>query len=99
MYSLFISPSLININAYHQPGVEAGKKAAGTVIELQKSVMELLHKEQRNMTVNVIAELLGKPEQSEMIFAILRHLSANPERGIVQGDEDLMAQTTFRMGT
>ena len=91
--------SLININAYHQPGVEAGKKAAGTVIELQKSVMELLHKEQRTMTVNDIAELLGKPEQSEMIFAILRHLSANPERGIVQGDEDLMAQTTFRMGT
>ena len=27
--------SLININAYHQPGVEAGKKAAGKVIETQ----------------------------------------------------------------
>ena len=27
--------SLVNINAYHQPGVEAGKKAAGTVIALQ----------------------------------------------------------------
>src|SRR5262249_6873777 len=28
--------SLVHINAYHQPGVEAGKKAASRVIELQK---------------------------------------------------------------
>jgi glucose-6-phosphate isomerase len=27
--------SLININAYHQPGVEAGKKAAANIIDLQ----------------------------------------------------------------
>ena len=29
--------SLININAYHQPGVEAGKKAAAGVLELEKT--------------------------------------------------------------
>ena len=29
--------SLVNINAYHQPGVEAGKKAAGDFLELLKS--------------------------------------------------------------
>ena len=29
--------ALININAYHQPGVEAGKKAAGTVIDRRES--------------------------------------------------------------
>jgi glucose-6-phosphate isomerase len=34
--------SLVNINAYHQPGVEAGKKAATAVIELQLRVRELL---------------------------------------------------------
>ena len=90
--------SLININAYHQPGVEAGKKAAGTVIELQKSVVELLKKEQRSLTTSAIAELLAKPEQTEMIFAILRHLAANPERGIIQGDADPLAQCTFHMG-
>jgi len=87
--------SLININAYHQPGVEAGKKAAGTVITLQKAVMELLQREQRSMTTGAIAELLGKPEQTEMVFAILRHLAANPERGIVQCDADQLEQTTF----
>jgi glucose-6-phosphate isomerase len=89
--------SLININAYHQPGVEAGKKAAGTVIALQKSVMELLDKEQRNMTAGAIAELLGKPEEAEMVFAILRHLAANPDRGIIQDSADQISEATFRI--
>src|SRR5208283_978230 len=34
--------SLININAYHQPGVEAGKKAAGAVIALQLKILGCL---------------------------------------------------------
>ena len=33
---------LVNINAYHQPGVEAGKKAAADVLDLQNQVIELL---------------------------------------------------------
>ena len=89
--------SLININAYHQPGVEAGKKAAGTVIALQKSVLELLRKEQRSMTVDSIARLLGKPEEAEMVFAILRHLAANPDRGIMQEGSAQIAEVTFRI--
>ena len=34
--------SLVNINAYHQPGVEAGKKAAERVIELELELSECL---------------------------------------------------------
>ena len=34
--------SLVNINAYHQPGVEAGKKAATQVLQLQGRVRESL---------------------------------------------------------
>ena len=34
--------SLVNINAYHQPGVEAGKKAATRILELQQRVQEIL---------------------------------------------------------
>ena len=86
--------SLLNINAYHQPGVEAGKKAAGTVITLQKSVMELLQQEQRSMTAEAIATQLGTPEHTEMVFAILRHLAAN-SRGIVQKNADQLAEVTF----
>ncbi len=88
--------TMVNINAYHQPGVEAGKKAAGSVMELQKSAMELLQREQRNMTAEEVAGLLGKPGQAEMIFAILRHLAANPDRGIMQESSTQIARTTFR---
>ncbi|KAK6116099.1 hypothetical protein DH2020_008368 [Rehmannia glutinosa] len=38
-----IYASLVNINAYHQPGVEAGKKAAGEVLALQKRVLAVLN--------------------------------------------------------
>src|SRR5207302_10019910 len=34
--------SLVNVNAYHQPGVEAGKKAATQVLALQSRVLALL---------------------------------------------------------
>ncbi len=79
--------SLININAYHQPGVEAGKKAAETVISLQLSVMELMVKEQRSMNAGEIADALKIPDEAETVFAILRHLAANPDRGVkVIGD-------------
>ena len=33
---------LIDINAYHQPGVEAGKKAAGAVLALQPRIVAAL---------------------------------------------------------
>jgi glucose-6-phosphate isomerase len=74
--------SLVNINAYHQPGVEAGKKAAEAVIGLQKEVVGLLEKRQSEMTAEEIAAELGRADESEAIFAILRHLAANPGRGI-----------------
>ena len=34
--------SLVGINAYHQPGVEAGKKAAASVLALQAKVLAAL---------------------------------------------------------
>jgi len=34
--------SLVNINAYHQPGVEAGKKAAGSFLEVLKAARGFL---------------------------------------------------------
>lgn len=74
--------SLVNINAYHQPGVEAGKKAAGAVIALQKEAVDLIVKQGRAMTATEIAASLGRPDSAETVFTILRHLAANPERGI-----------------
>jgi len=73
--------SLVNINAYHQPGVEAGKKAAAVILDLQKRVVQLLQQENKPMYLSEIAEKLGAIEQIEAIYQILRHLAAN-NRGI-----------------
>ena len=40
------------------------------------------------MTAEAIAKLLGKAEEAEMVFTILRHLAANPDRGIIQGSKE-----------
>jgi len=37
--------SLVNINAYNQPGVEAGKKAATALLDLQRRVLQVLRNE------------------------------------------------------
>ena len=71
--------SLVNINAYHQPGVEAGKKAAGAVIALQLKVVEHLRKKPEGLTVAQIAAGIGSREL-ETIFKICEHLSANKGR-------------------
>ena len=65
--------TLVNINAYHQPGVEAGKKAAAAVLKLQLQVRASLSAEAR--TAEQIAQSLG--EDAEAVFHALTHLAAN----------------------
>jgi glucose-6-phosphate isomerase len=75
--------SLININAYHQPGVEAGKKAAGAVIALQSRVQAKFRAQARQaFTAGELAQALGEPEAAETIFKICEHLAGNPGRGL-----------------
>ncbi|MBL0157949.1 MAG: glucose-6-phosphate isomerase [Bryobacterales bacterium] len=66
--------SLVNINAYHQPGVEAGKKAAAAVLDLQKSIVAALTASPA--TVEQIAALAGS-QDPESVYLILEHLAAN----------------------
>ncbi len=68
--------SLVNVNAYDQPGVEAGKKAASGVIALQvKLVAALRAAPGKAFTADALAALAGG--DAEMAFKILEHLSAN----------------------
>lgn len=69
--------SLVNINAYHQPGVEAGKKAASDVLSLQKEVSALLKAEKAPLSANQVADKLGKPEKVEAVYLLLMHLSSS----------------------
>jgi glucose-6-phosphate isomerase len=66
--------TIINVNAYHQPGVEAGKKAAEGVIELERQLFKVASSE-GIFTVNVIAEKLGASR--ETVFKLCAHLHAN----------------------
>ncbi|HEY9794329.1 MAG TPA: glucose-6-phosphate isomerase, partial [Leptolyngbyaceae cyanobacterium] len=77
--------SLVNVNAYHQPGVEAGKKAAAAVLDLQQRVLQVLKDAQKPLYVSEIAEKAGKPEQIETIYKILRHLAANGRSVALEG--------------
>lgn len=78
--------SLININAYHQPGVEAGKKAAASVLALQNRVVETLGKAGQPLSLTDLAEKAGAMDQIEIMYKILRHLEANHRGVVLQGD-------------
>src|SRR5256884_3160296 len=67
--------SLVGINAYHQPGVEAGKKAAASVLTLQARVVAALSKDAQ--TAERIAGAIGAPEAAEAVYLLLEHLAAN----------------------
>jgi glucose-6-phosphate isomerase len=90
--------SLINVNAYHQPGVEAGKKAAGTVLQLQGEILGLLQSQNdRGLTCEECAQALSQPEEVETIFNILKHLAANPDHGVSMARSEKPWESRFRM--
>ncbi|MFN0127810.1 MAG: glucose-6-phosphate isomerase [Verrucomicrobiales bacterium] len=65
--------SLVNINAYHQPGVEAGKKAAGVFLALLGKVRAALTP--TPPPADQIAATLGA--DPEDVWHCLTHLTAN----------------------
>src|SRR5579862_720453 len=75
--------TLVNTNAYHQPGVEAGKKAAAGILSLQHKIVDHLksHKGHAH-TVEEVAEHIDAKDQAEAVFKILQHLSANKDHGV-----------------
>lgn len=88
--------TLVNINAYHQPGVEAGKKAAGAAIQLAKGIVATLQSRQgQSLDAPAIAEALGQPESAELVFKIALHMAANAKAGISKLDAPTWHQARF----
>jgi glucose-6-phosphate isomerase len=77
---------LVNVNAYHQPGVEAGKKAAAAILDLQRRVLQVLQDESAPLSLTQLAQQAGAPDQIEAIYKILRHLDANQRSVVFQGN-------------
>src|SRR5207237_4964617 len=69
--------SLVNINAYHQPGVEAGKKAATRLLELQKKIREKLAGGSGKTAEELARAIDADPED---VFHVLEHLATNDSR-------------------
>ena len=86
--------SLVNINAYHQPGVEAGKKAATTFLDLLARVKSQLSESgPGGITAEAMAESVGE-ENVESVYHALNHLAA---QGFCSRDDgDTPAGDEFR---
>jgi glucose-6-phosphate isomerase len=76
--------ALVNINAYHQPGVEAGKKAANAVLALQNRLIGYLDNHKGNpRTAEELAIAIDAADETEAVFKILLHTAANDDHGVV----------------
>lgn len=76
--------SLVNVNAYHQPGVEAGKKAATEFLKQMSAVVAALPKTGAGATADELAAQVGiNPEDA---WHMLSHLSANGRAKISEGN-------------
>jgi len=88
--------SLVNINAYHQPGVEAGKKAAAQVIELQSNILTHLGGSSKTpYTAHQIASAIRKDDDVEHVYKICEHLSANLSHNVSKLAADNPLESKF----
>ena len=89
--------SLVGINAYHQPGVEAGKIAAGGVIALKLKIAAALRAVPGSaVTAETLAAQLGSPDQAELIFKVLEHMAANLSSKVTKTAGKPWHQSTYR---
>lgn len=88
--------TLVNINAYHQPGVEAGKKAAGAVIAIQTKILTYLSQNRgKSFSAETVAKAVGEEQEVETVFKILRHLAANVDHGVMMNAGRNIFENTF----
>jgi glucose-6-phosphate isomerase len=87
--------ALVNINAYHQPGVEAGKKAAARILALQGKVKVAL--EAAKGAPRTPEQLAAETESdAEDVYHVLNHLTANASN-IERVEAEEPSRETFRL--
>jgi glucose-6-phosphate isomerase len=73
---------LVAINAYHQPGVEAGKKAAAAVLDLQRRLLQALRDRPGARRTAVELAAAAGTDDAETVLKVCEHLAANPDHGV-----------------
>ncbi len=96
--SVGLYASLVGINAYHQPGVEAGKKAATGVIALKLKLTETLRASRgKAFTAEELAMAMGAGDKAELSYKILEHLAANPGTGVAKNKATPWWKSTYTL--
>src|SRR5438874_4894699 len=77
--------SIVTVKSYDQPGVEAGKKAATRLLQLQNQVSEKLVVGEGKTAEEIARSIDVDPED---VFHVLRHLASNgPHIRVAPGEE------------
>ena len=93
----FWHSSFININSYHQPGVEAGKKAAGDILDLESKIVVFINENSVFAhSVEAIAKGINAVGEKEKVFLICQHLSAQAERSIRKTASSSLDSVSFQ---
>ena len=83
----------------HQPGVEAGKKAAKEIITLKAKVFDFLRNNDETFcTAEEVAAAIGASDETETVFLLLLHASHNPDHGVERQREKSKPGTDTRFG-
>jgi glucose-6-phosphate isomerase len=72
---------LLDVNAYHQPGVEAGKKAAAAALQAQVALRSALDETPR--TAEALCEKAGLSDPL-LAWRVLRRLAIRGDRGVMR---------------
>ncbi|MDB9741649.1 glucose-6-phosphate isomerase [Akkermansiaceae bacterium] len=83
--------SIVNVNAYHQPGVEAGKAAAVEFLELLNQVRGSLTGWEKSAQ-DIAEAISADPEE---VYHALTHLSANNE--VLKNEAETPDKDTFKL--
>lgn len=76
-----IYAELINVNGYHQPGVD--KYAAQPILALQRAVLKQLRIAKTPQTAEQVADAIGQPDQVETVYKLLEHLALSGGRTVL----------------
>ncbi len=90
--------TMIGINAYHQPGVEAGKKAASRVLEVRKQIVSWMNAHPGSaINARELAKELGMEDNVDWVYKILESLSANQSTKFFRNCTDQPLNDLFSM--
>lgn len=99
-----IYAELANINAYHQPGVEAGKNSAGEELALRAAIVKLLAENGEDpLSAREVATRLQCDDRLASIYEWLAYLVHQPEIigqpgiRVVRGDAAVPFDAPFRL--